>query len=63
MEVNLADPSNENLATLFKIEYIPTIIMMESSDKSLAKIEKIEGMSDKNRIVTFIKESYAKFSN
>ncbi len=63
MEVNLADPSNENLATLFKIEYIPTIIMMESSDKSLAKIEKVEGMSDKNRIVTFIKESYAKFSN
>jgi len=62
MEINLEDQSNENLASLFQIQYIPTIIMMESSTKPMAKIEKIEGMADKHRINTFIKESYEKFS-
>ena len=61
IEINLADQSNENLAILFQVQYIPTIIMMESSKKPLAKIEKIEGMSTKERIQSFIKDSYNKF--
>jgi thiol-disulfide isomerase/thioredoxin len=61
MELNLADKQNEKLARLFKIEYIPTIIMMESSNRTKAKIEKIEGASDKNKINKFIKDSFAKF--
>ena len=60
-EYDLSDPSNEKLATLFEIQYIPTIIMMESSKKPMAKIEKIEGMADKERINKFIKDSFKKF--
>jgi thiol-disulfide isomerase/thioredoxin len=63
MEIDLSDPSNENLAGLFQIEYIPTIIMMESSKKPMAKIEKIEGLADKEKINSFIKTSYDKFSS
>jgi thiol-disulfide isomerase/thioredoxin len=62
MEINLAESSNNNLAELFQIQYIPTIIMMESSNKQKAKIEKIEGMADINKIKAFITESFAKFS-
>lgn len=62
MEVDLSDSSNENLATLFNIEYIPTIIMMESSKKPMAKIDKLEGASNKEKINEFIKSAYAKFS-
>ena len=62
MEIDLSDSSNENLATLFSIEYIPTIIMMESSKKPMAKIDKLEGASDKEKINEFIKSAYAKFS-
>jgi thiol-disulfide isomerase/thioredoxin len=61
-ELDLSDQSNEKLAFLFEVEYIPTIIMMESSKKPLAKIEKIEGAADQKRIQTFIKESYIKFN-
>ena len=61
LEFNISDQSSQNLGNLFKIEYIPTIIMMESSNKPLAKIEKIEGMSNSERINKFIKESYNKF--
>lgn len=61
MEFDLSDSSNENLARLFKVEYIPTIILMESSSKQSAKIEKIEGMADKNRIQEFITNSFNKF--
>jgi hypothetical protein len=46
---------------LFQIQYIPTIIMMESSKKPLAKIEKIEGMATEEKIQTFIEESFKKF--
>lgn len=62
MEIDLSDASNENLATLFSIEYIPTIIMMESSKKPMAKIDKLEGASNKEKINEFIKSAYAKFS-
>lgn len=62
MEIDLSDQSNENLATLFQIEYIPTIIMMESSKKPMAKIDKLEGAADKEKINQFIKTAYAKFS-
>jgi len=62
MEINLSDDVNINLANLFQIQYIPTIIMMESAKAPMAKIEKIEGMADKKRIKTFIKESFIKFS-
>ena len=62
MEVDLGDSSNENLATLFNIEYIPTIVMMESSKKPMAKIDKLEGASNKEKINEFIKSAYAKFS-
>lgn len=62
IELNLSDDSNSNLATLFQVEYIPTIIMMESSNKPSAKIEKITGKSDKSRIQDFIKQSFNKFS-
>ncbi len=61
IELNLQDESNEKLATLFNVEYIPTIIMMESSKKPQAKIEKIEGAANDERIRTFISESYKKF--
>ena len=50
MEFNLSDQSNEKLARLFKIEYIPTIIMMESANRPKALIEKIEGTSNNIRI-------------
>ena len=63
MEIDLSDASNENLARLFQIQYIPTIIMMESSKKQMAKIEKIEGLANKDKINSFIKSSYDKFSN
>lgn len=63
MEFNLAEPANEKLARLFKIEYIPTIIMMESSNKPKAIIERSEGFSDKPKIQKFIKESFDKFIN
>lgn len=61
MEIDVSNPSNEKLASLFKVEFIPTLIMMESSNKPLAKIEKIEGKADRNKIQKFIKESYSKF--
>jgi thiol-disulfide isomerase/thioredoxin len=63
MEINLSEPANEKLARLFKIEYIPTIIMMEPSNKPQAIIEKIEGAADKNKIQKFIKDSFNKFMN
>ena len=63
MEFNLNDPANEKLARLFKIEYIPTIIMMESSTKPTAMIEKMEGSANKQKIQKFIKESFDKFIN
>ena len=63
MEYNLAEPANEKLARLFKIEYIPTIIMMESSNKPKAMIERLEGSADKNKIQKFIKVSFDKFIN
>jgi thiol-disulfide isomerase/thioredoxin len=63
MEFNLAESANEKLARLFKIEYIPTIIMMESSSKSKAMIERSEGYADKQKIQKFIKESFDKFIN
>ena len=63
MELDLSDKTNENLAMLFQIEYIPTIIMMESSKKSSAKIEKIEGYADKEKLNNFIKSAYEKFSS
>lgn len=63
IELDLSDESNSKLATLFQIEYIPTIIMMESSNKPAAKIEKITGISDKSRIQDFIKQSFSKFSS
>ena len=62
MEINLSDDVNINLANLFQIQYIPTIIMMESSKAPMAKIERLEGMADKKRIKIFIKESFIKFS-
>lgn len=63
MEINLEDKTNENLASLFQIEYIPTIIMMESSKKPSAKIEKLEGASDKEKLNAFIKSAYNKFTS
>jgi len=63
MEFNLSDQSNEKLARLFKIEYIPTIIMMESANRPKALIEKIEGTSNNIRIQKFIKDSFNKFIN
>jgi len=62
MELDLSDSSNENLASLFQIEYIPTIIMMESSKKPSAKIEKVEGAIDREKLNEFIKSAYSKFS-
>jgi thiol-disulfide isomerase/thioredoxin len=62
LEFNLADSSNESLSYLFKIEYIPTIIMMESSKIPTAQILKLEGSSDIHRIQNFIKESFIKFT-
>lgn len=62
-EIDLSDDSNRNLASLFNIEYVPTIIMMESSTKDNAKIEQIVGMSNKQRIHSFIKDCYSKFIN
>lgn len=62
MEIDLTDQTNENLASLFQIEYIPTIIMMESSKKPSAKIDKLEGAVDKEKLNSFIKAAYAKFS-
>lgn len=61
IEINLLDESNRNLSRLFDIEYVPTIIMMESSNKNNARIEKIVGMANRERINTFIKECYSKF--
>jgi len=63
MEINLAEAQNEKLARLFKIEYIPTIVMMESSNRPQAMIERMEGASDKEKIQKFIKESFDKFLN
>jgi thiol-disulfide isomerase/thioredoxin len=63
IEINLAEPQNEKLARLFKIEYIPTIIMMESSNRPRAMIEQITGFSDSQKINKFIKESFDKFLN
>lgn len=61
-EINLADTNNEHLATLFQIQYIPTVVMIESSNKPTPKIKKIEGMFDKEKINSFIKESFDLFS-
>jgi hypothetical protein len=61
MEIDLSDQTNENLALLFQIEYIPTIIMMESSKKPSAKIEKLEGAVDEEKLNKFIELSYDKF--
>ena len=63
MEVNLTNSSNQKLAQLFKIEYIPTIVMMEPANKLNAKIEKNEGSATKQEIETFIKTSFDKFVN
>ena len=63
MEINLADAQNEKLARLFKIEYIPTIIMMESSNRQNAIIERLQGASNKNKISLFINEAFGKFMN
>ncbi len=63
MEINVAEPQNEKLARLFKIEYIPTIIMMESSNRPQAMIERMTGASDKEKINKFIKDSFDKFIN
>lgn len=63
MEYNLLDRSNETLATLFNVEYIPTIVMMESvkMKNAKSKIEKIEGAADIARISEFVTNSYEKF--
>lgn len=63
LDFNLAEPANNSLSYLFKIEYIPTIIMMESSKVQTAKIFRLEGSADIARIQTFIKESFMKFKN
>jgi thiol-disulfide isomerase/thioredoxin len=62
IEIDIADRSNNTISTLFDIEYVPTIIMMESTKLENSNIEKIVGMADKNRIYNFIKESYQKFN-
>jgi thiol-disulfide isomerase/thioredoxin len=62
LEYNVDDPSNDKLSTLFDIEYIPTIIAMESSLKPSSKTFKLTGKSEKNEILNFIKESYSKFN-
>jgi thiol-disulfide isomerase/thioredoxin len=63
MEVNLSNPNNQKLSKLFKVEYIPTIIMMEPAEKPNARIEKKEGSSTKAEIEAFIKNSFDKFIN
>lgn len=63
MEVNLENQKNQQLAKLFKVEYIPTIIMMEPAEKENAKIERKEGSSTKEEIESFIKKSFDKFVN
>ena len=63
IEQNLTDKTTEKLTKLFDIEYIPTIIMINSSDRTINKIERIEGLADSKRILNFIKESYDKFIN
>jgi thiol-disulfide isomerase/thioredoxin len=63
LNIDLSIESNEKLAMMFMIEYIPTIVFMESSDKPSANIEKLEGGSDSARIEEFIMNSYKKFTN
>lgn len=63
MEINLADESNQKLAEILKIKFIPTIIFTESSNKPSAKIERMEGQADKKRIQEFINNSLNKFMN
>lgn len=63
LEIDVSKKENSNISDLFKIEYVPTIIMMESSTKPRANIEKIEGSVTYDKLKTFIKESYIKFSN
>jgi len=62
-EIDVSKKENSNISDLFKIEYVPTIIMMESSTKPQANIEKVEGSVTYDKLKTFIKESYIKFSN
>ena len=62
LSIDLSVESNEKLAMMFMIEYIPTIVFMESSDKPSASIEKLEGGSDRKRIEEFIMNSYSKFT-
>jgi thiol-disulfide isomerase/thioredoxin len=62
LSIDLSIESNEKLAMMFMIEYIPTIVFMESSDKPSASIEKLEGGSDRKRIEEFIMNSYSKFT-
>ena len=63
IEIDLSERSNDNLAKLFNIEYIPTIIVMESCKKDNAKIEKMTGMANREKIYNFLKECYSKFMN
>ena len=63
LEFNLQS-SNQNidkLAKLFNIEYIPSIIMMESTNNKNAKIKKLEGSADKQKINGFITDAYEYF--
>ena len=63
MEVNLSNPNNQKLSKLFKVEYIPTIVMMEPAEKLNAQIKKKEGSSTKAEIEAFIKNSFDEFIN
>jgi hypothetical protein len=61
-EFNLSDKSNEYIGNLFKVEYIPTIILMEPATKPKAKIEKLVGKRSQSDIESFFVESFKKFT-
>lgn len=62
IEIDLSKRSNDNITQLFNIEYVPTIVMMESTKLDNPIIENIVGMADYNKIKNFIKDSYIKFN-
>lgn len=63
IEINLSDKNNDKLSTMFNIEAIPTLIMMEPSNKTEAEHTRLIGLANKTKITQFIKDSYIKFGN
>ena len=63
IEINVSEKQNENLCSLFEIESIPTIVMMEPTQKPKAQIEKMVGMADEQRIKSFITDTFTKLKS